>query len=98
MNVTDIDFLKIDIEGGEFEIAPSILKSLAEKSTTIYLSLHVPFLDNSVKNDKLNYLIESISKFKYIYDSHLNKITCQTLTEDKYTKDFENIILSNQEL
>ncbi|WP_461536709.1 FkbM family methyltransferase [Spongorhabdus nitratireducens] len=43
-NISDIGFLKIDIEGGEFALLPQIRNWLAEHTPTLHLSLHTPFL------------------------------------------------------
>jgi FkbM family methyltransferase len=41
-------FLKIDIEGGEFELIPSIQSLLAREDVTLYLSVHTHFLAASL--------------------------------------------------
>src|SRR5690606_20354579 len=38
--VERIDFIKMDIEGGEFELLPAMRDYLAEHRPTLYLSLH----------------------------------------------------------
>lgn len=43
------DFVKIDIEGGEFDLIPYIAPSLAERRPALHLSFHAHRLD---KNDK----------------------------------------------
>jgi FkbM family methyltransferase len=42
-------FLKIDIEGGEFDLVPEIKKQLADPRVTAYISLHPHFLRRSLK-------------------------------------------------
>ncbi len=39
-NITDCNFVKMDIEGGEYQVIPSAVKWLQEFRPTLYLSLH----------------------------------------------------------
>lgn len=39
-----VDFIKMDIEGGEFSLLPSMKDYLAEEKPTLYLSTHAMFL------------------------------------------------------
>jgi len=69
------DFVKIDIEGGEYKLLPFIGNFLREKSPNIYLSLH-PFLidnffDKVVENNKLLF---SLRGYKYVYRVKKNLI------------------------
>jgi FkbM family methyltransferase len=43
--IDKIDFLKIDIEGGEFELLPTLKDYLSLHKPIVYLSTHAPFLD-----------------------------------------------------
>src|SRR5262249_49711408 len=42
--IRDFSFIKMDIEGGEFEVLPAIATYLAHHRPTVYLSLHPRFL------------------------------------------------------
>lgn len=43
-NLGKVSLLKIDIEGGEFELLPAMMEFLAKRKTPLLLSLHLPFL------------------------------------------------------
>ena len=69
------DFIKIDIEGGEYKLLPFIGSFLKEKSPNIYLSLH-PFLIDNFFNKiiQTNKLLFSLRGYKYIYRVKKNSI------------------------
>ncbi|PWW31910.1 FkbM family methyltransferase [Cytobacillus oceanisediminis] len=48
-NMKDINFIKMDIEGGEYFIIPSITKYLQKNRPTLLLSLHPPFLQEAIQ-------------------------------------------------
>lgn len=47
-------FIKIDIEGGEFDLIPDMKDYLAEYKPTIYLSTHAPMLPENERIKSLN--------------------------------------------
>ena len=62
------DFIKIDIEGGEYKLLPFIALIIKKKMPNIYLAPH-PFLINSYF-DRIfmtNKLLFSLRGYKYIY-------------------------------
>ena len=69
------DFIKIDIEGGEYKFLPFIESLLRKKSPNIYLSLH-PFLIDNFFNKiiQTNKLLFSLRSYKYVYRVKKNSI------------------------
>ncbi|MBI4525297.1 MAG: FkbM family methyltransferase [Deltaproteobacteria bacterium] len=47
-NIKKIDFLKIDIEGGEYQVLPRLRGFLGEFKPTVYISLHPGFCRNKM--------------------------------------------------
>jgi FkbM family methyltransferase len=88
-NIKDINFIKMDIEGGEYFIIPSISKYLQKNRPTLFLSLHPPFLQEAIQLRTLNYsridsldkerltrnLLKHLDFYKYIYDYRGNLVT-----------------------
>jgi FkbM family methyltransferase len=61
--IDKIDFIKIDIEGGEFELLPSMEEYLNQNKPIVYLSFHVPFLPKSKQENCLNEITEIMSMY-----------------------------------
>ena len=71
-NIDDCNFIKMDIEGGEAKVLPTMRKYLQEKIPTLFLSLH-PFLFEN--NEKYcNAIIDILSIYPHIYSSDCKKI------------------------
>ena len=54
------DFVKIDIEGGEFDLVPAIRRHLEQWRPVLYLSLHAPFLPSAERVEKLRALAKAL--------------------------------------
>ena len=75
------DFIKIDIEGGEYKLLPLIGPILRKIKPNIYLAPH-PFLINGFFNKILmtNKLLFSLRGYKYIYQIKKNTlISCRMI-------------------
>ena len=70
------DFIKIDIEGGEYKLLPFIGTILRKKKPNIYLAPH-PFLIDGYFNKifMTNKLLFSLRGYKYIYQIKNNVLT-----------------------
>jgi FkbM family methyltransferase len=59
LQLPDYDFIKIDIEGGEHELIPSMMSYLAEHRPKVFLSTHLPFIAENKKEDYIE-IIQSL--------------------------------------
>lgn len=66
-NITDCNFIKIDIEGGEAETLSTAKAVLKKFKPTIHLSLHTPWITD--KADFFAKLTDTLSIYKNIYDA-----------------------------
>ena len=87
-NIGKIDFLKIDIEGGEFELIPTLKEYLAEYKPIVYLSTHAPFLDTSTRKAKLLQIIETLSIYKTCLNENMMSIEISKLSEEHTQSNF----------
>jgi FkbM family methyltransferase len=95
-SVDNCNFLKIDIEGGEFKILPSMLDFFKQQKPTLYLSLH-PFLMENPK-ESLENIFHIIDTYDYLYDNKLNeKRKNWILNEENFNRSFE-IVLTDKQL
>lgn len=88
--VDKCNFIKMDIEGGEFTTLPNMFDFLKKEKPTLYLSLH-PHLVNNPK-EKLEKIFGNVSHYDYIYDSQLREIKRELIiNEDTIKRSFEII-------
>jgi FkbM family methyltransferase len=90
-------FLKIDTEGGEYEIMPSLDEFFRKYRTTLYLSTHPGFF-GSVTTSLLAKirahfgLVFALRHFPYLYDDHGNRIRLWELLLKKKWRQHVTII------
>ncbi len=74
-NISDCNFVKMDIEGGEVIVLPHIVDFLIENNITLFVSMH-PFWFKDLSND-VERILQALKKFRFLKDC-----TGQTLTLD----------------
>ncbi|MGG3282954.1 FkbM family methyltransferase [Paenibacillus solani] len=105
-DIKNVNFIKMDIEAGEYQVLPTMRDYLEKNKPILYLSMHPPFILDSAElqfrrhNDKfkhLEYLTErlmsSLDFYKYIYDSNGNLIDANEVAKGKY---FQSFVFSNE--
>ena len=65
-SIDDCNFIKMDIEGGEFTVLPTMQNFLHKEKPTIHLSLNPLWMKNP--ENELKKIYEIISEYNYIYD------------------------------
>lgn len=63
-----IDVIKIDIEGGEFELLPAMAAFLQTARPTLLLSLHAGFLPPETREAKLDDLLAAVRHYTVCHD------------------------------
>jgi FkbM family methyltransferase len=69
-----IDVLKIDIEGGEFELLPAIGDFLSTHTPTVVLSTHAPFLEEGRRKSRMQEIADLMGLYTTCLDEDLNPI------------------------
>lgn len=86
-NFKKFDFIKIDIEGGEFSLIPEMKNYIVEHKPKIWLSLHAPFLEEDERKENLENIIEVMSCYSVCINSELRKVNVnELLSEESMTK------------
>jgi len=83
-NITDCNFIKMDIEGGELIVLPSMQDYLEKEKPILYLSMHPHFFKDP-KNDTKK-IIDVLRIYKNIYTDGGKKIELNDLLTEKRIK------------
>jgi FkbM family methyltransferase len=86
-----IDFIKIDIEGGEFELVPTMEKYLIQHKPIVYLSFHVPFLPESNREDSLNHITEIMNLYDNCYNEKMEQVNISDM-KSEILNDFRSFL------
>ncbi len=90
-----IDFLKIDIEGGEFALLPAMRDYLAANKPIVYLSTHAPFLDPESRKDKMQQIIDVMSIYSKCFDQDLQPVDVTDLATEDAAKHFRSYVFTD---
>jgi FkbM family methyltransferase len=89
-NISDCNFIKIDIEGGEVDVLPAAYDVVKYTMPTIYLSLHTPWFEN--KKYYFDSIFQILKLYKNIYKSDGTKTS---LNEVGLLNSFVGIVATN---
>jgi FkbM family methyltransferase len=93
-SIKDCNFIKIDIEGGEFTVLPTMQEFLEKEKPTIHLSLHPPLMKNP--HGSLKKIYKIISKYNYVYDNKLKNLEKEFILETNNNDKFFDIVVTDK--
>ena len=88
--VNQFDFLKIDIEGGEFQLMSSLAAYLTSHKPVLYLSTHAPLLEPSERLAKMQALVDILRIYNKCLDDNLNEIDISALVSEDGLNNFRS--------
>lgn len=94
-DIKKIDFMKMDIEGGEFSLLPDIKDYLTEHNTTLYLSTHQFLFEKDKKVNKIEIIKDVISIYNKCYDGKMNEIKTNDLNSEEFFDNNHTFLLTN---
>ena len=68
-----IDFIKMDIEGGEFAVIPSMKRYLETYQPMLHLSLHPAYIQNNERESRVRSLFSDLAFYPIILDESLSE-------------------------
>ncbi len=84
--------IKIDIEGGEFALIPTIKDYLLEHKPIVFISTHSPFLSTNKRKEEMRSIIVVMSVYKTCLNSCLEPISIDELVEEDALGHFNSYI------
>jgi FkbM family methyltransferase len=80
--IDKIDFLKIDIEGGEFALLPTLKEYLSLHRPIVYLSTHPQFLDVRLREKKMHQIIDVMGMYKKCLNEDIKPVDIDELNSE----------------
>ncbi len=87
------DFMKIDIEGAEFELLPDIADYLDQHKPVLYLSTHAHLLENHQKKEKMKTLAAIAELYAKKMDENRKPIPVDEWTSQKSLQQSRSFLL-----
>ena len=97
-SLSKIDFIKMDIEGGEFDLIPSLFEFIDLHKPHFHLSLHTRFFPKGERNEKLAVIAELAKKYTYCLDIDMNEVDSSDLLSSRYFSHNTAIFLTETKL
>jgi hypothetical protein len=92
-NILDCNFIKMDIEGGEALVLPTMKKYLQEHKPVLHLSVHQPFFKNPRQDTQV--IIDTLKVYTNIYTGNGKKIDLQDLMSKERLETFYTIVATD---
>ena len=77
------DTIKMDIEGAEFALLPTMKEYLAENTPKLYLSVHPHLLPEAGRFEEMGRLTEILSVYGACYDSGAKRLALHSLLDEQ---------------
>ena len=90
-----VDFLKIDIEGGEFELVPSMASYLDERRPMLQLSTHAPYLAPAERASMMRALVAALACYRSCCDENGRSVGLEALLASEATERFRTFFLTS---
>ena len=94
-NITNCNFIKMDIEGGEAIVIPSMKNFLEKNKPILYLSMHPIFFKDAIEDTKK--IIEVLKIYKNIFTDSGDKISLDDLLSKKRLRSRYAILAMEEE-
>ncbi len=92
-NLSLVSLVKMDIEGAEYFVLPTLIPWLKQQRPPLFLSLHAPLLDLAERRDRTKSLLESLSFYTHILDENLQRVTIEYFWTDEALSRYRTILL-----
>ena len=98
LGIADVDLFKIDIEGAEFEVLPTMYSYLEAAKPSLYLSTHAPLMKTGERHRKMRAVAELSEIYSYCLDKHLQPLERGALLGPRFTDSFSEVVFTEKNI
>jgi len=95
VDLSEVSLVKMDIEGAEFGVLPTLLPWLKKQRPVLYLSTHAPFLDADTRAARMADLAEALSFYGSCTDETGAPVSAEAFTSDEALSRFRSFLFSD---
>ncbi|MFD3191808.1 FkbM family methyltransferase [Sedimentitalea sp. HM32M-2] len=93
VDLSGVSLVKLDVEGAEFDILPTLLPWLTARRPALYLSTHAPFLAPDRRRDRMQALVQALAFYGRWQGEEGEAIDPDGLTQDAELGRFRTLLL-----
>lgn len=94
VDLSGVSLVKMDIEGAEFAVLPTLLDWLKDQRPALFLSTHAPFLEQDTRADRMLALFDALSFYGRCVDDKGNTVTRESIITDLYLDRFPTFLFT----
>lgn len=94
-DLSAVSLVKMDIEGAEYTVLPTLIPFLKKFRPAIYLSTHAPLLNESVRKDRMSGIADLLSFYRSCHKSDGTGTGLQYLSENAALTGFQTFLLTD---
>lgn len=94
VDLSAVALVKIDIEGGEFAVLPTMLAWLRVQRPALYLSTHAPFLDAQTRATRMRALADALSFYAACRDEEGRAVSAEAFADPQALTRFRSFVFS----
>lgn len=95
VDLSGVSLVKMDIEGAEFSVLPSLIPWLQEQRPALFLSTHAPYLPTETRRDRMAELADLLSFYTTCRDDTGASATIiETLLSERALTRFPTVLLT----
>ena len=95
VDLSRVSLVKMDIEGGEFAVLPTLVPWLMAERPALYLSTHAPFLDRAARRAQMSALAQALAFYGRCTDEGGAAVTAADFTADAALTRFRSFLFSD---
>ncbi len=92
-DLSGVSLVKMDIEGAEYFVLPTLLPWLKQQRPAVFLSLHAPLLAEEDRQNDTRALLDLLNFYPNIRDEKYHPVSVEELLEPKALARFHTVLL-----
>ena len=92
-DLSGVTLVKMDIEGAEFFVLPTLAAWLRENRPALYLSLHAPLLPDSERRDRVAGLLDALDFYPSLSDDNMKPLDPEDLLTQEGVNRYRTVLL-----
>lgn len=93
LDLESVKMIKIDVEGAEFELIPSMIPYLKKYKPVLWLSIHPTFIDESER--RVARLVECLSFYNNCYNDQMKKVDISSMLSARSMAGYPSYLFSD---
>ncbi|MEX0348364.1 MAG: FkbM family methyltransferase [Paracoccaceae bacterium] len=92
VDLSGVSLVKMDVEGAEFSLLPTLLPWLQAQRPSLYLSTHAPFIDGDARPDAMRTLADGLGFYQHCQSDGVSSSIAQAMQTPRALTQFPSFL------